>query len=68
MAVDSARDLYVADCGSSRVLKLPAGSSTQSVLPFTGLNDPIGVAVDAAGAQQWLSHRHPQPKWADPIQ
>jgi hypothetical protein len=31
------------------VLKLAAGSSTQTVLPFSGLYDPEGVAVDNAG-------------------
>ena len=31
------------------MLKLPAGASTQTELPFTGLNDPWGVAVDSAG-------------------
>jgi serine/threonine protein kinase, bacterial len=31
------------------VLKLAAGSSTQTVVPFTGLNTPFGVAVDSAG-------------------
>jgi serine/threonine-protein kinase len=30
------------------VLKLPVGSSTQTELPFTGLNEPTGVAVDRA--------------------
>ncbi len=35
--------------GNNRVVELAAGSSTQSVLPFTGLNSPDGVAVDAAG-------------------
>ena len=30
-------------------MKLAAGSNTQTVLPFTGLIGPIGVAVDAAG-------------------
>jgi len=35
--------------GNKRVLKLAAGSSTQAVLPFTGLGEPQGVAVDAAG-------------------
>ena len=34
---------------NNRVLKLAAGSATQTVLPFTGLNSPAGVAVDAAG-------------------
>ena len=49
MAVDTAGDVYVADTGNNRVLKLAAGSSTQTVLPFTGLHDPDGVAVDTAG-------------------
>jgi serine/threonine-protein kinase len=31
------------------VLKLAAGSATPTVLPFTGLGSPDGVAVDAAG-------------------
>ncbi len=31
------------------MLKLAAGSATQTVLPFTGLNSPMGVAVDTAG-------------------
>ena len=35
--------------GNNRVLKLAAGSTTQTVLPFTGLNHPAGVAVDTAG-------------------
>jgi serine/threonine protein kinase, bacterial len=50
MAVDSAGNLYVTDGGNpGRVLELAAGSSTQAVLPFTGLNGPDGVAVDTAG-------------------
>ncbi len=49
VAVDTAGDLYVADYGNSRVLRLAAGSSFPMVLPFTGLNKPQGVAVDAAG-------------------
>jgi len=35
------------------VLGLPAGSTAQTVLPFTGLNDPSGVAVDSAGGQRF---------------
>jgi serine/threonine-protein kinase len=31
------------------VVKLAAGATTQTLLPFTGLNIPWGVAVDGAG-------------------
>ena len=31
------------------MVKLAAGSPTQTVVPFTGLNFPEGVAVDTAG-------------------
>jgi hypothetical protein len=46
VAVDSAGDLYVADF--NRVLKLAAGSTTPTELPFAGLDQPQGVAVDKA--------------------
>ena len=46
--MDTAGNLYVAD-SNDRVLKLAAGSSTQTVLPITGLDTPEGVAVDTAG-------------------
>jgi serine/threonine-protein kinase len=50
VTVDSAGNLYVADGDNNLVVvTLAAGSSTPSVLPFTGLNHPFGVAVDAAG-------------------
>ncbi len=57
VAVDAAGNVYVADAGNNQVLKLAAGSSTQTVLPFTGLQlstgivnySIAGVAVDAAG-------------------
>jgi serine/threonine protein kinase, bacterial len=42
--------VYVADPNKHRVLKLPAGSDTPATLPFTGLNDPYGVAVDSSGS------------------
>ena len=51
VAVDAAGNLYVVDSGNvaptpfgapARVVKLPAGSSTQTELPFTGLNSPDG--------------------------
>jgi serine/threonine-protein kinase len=31
------------------VEKLAPGATTPTVLPFTGLSDPYGVAVDTAG-------------------
>ena len=54
VAVDTAGNLYVADLGNTgnhgRVVKLAAGSSTQTVMPFTGLSTTLGgVAVDSAG-------------------
>ena len=56
--MDGAGNVYVADScptvevcrvRNRQVLKLAAGSNTQTVLPFTGLNRPDGVAVDTAG-------------------
>jgi sugar lactone lactonase YvrE len=54
VAVDSAGNLYVAEAGcQGRVLTLPAGSSTPTVLPFVGLTfsgaGSEGVAVDSGG-------------------
>jgi sugar lactone lactonase YvrE/uncharacterized RDD family membrane protein YckC len=49
VAVDHVGDLYVADAGNNRVVRLAAGSSAQTVLPFVGLNRPSGVAVDSVG-------------------
>jgi serine/threonine protein kinase, bacterial len=39
----------VTDLDNRRVLKLPAGSNNQVVLPFVGLQAPNDVAVDGAG-------------------
>jgi sugar lactone lactonase YvrE len=58
VAVDAAGNVYVSDSHTQRVLKLSAGSNTQTVLPFTGLDlcsnnieaTTGGVAVDAAGS------------------
>jgi DNA-binding beta-propeller fold protein YncE len=47
VAVDSVGNVYVADVGSGRVLKLAAGSSGPAALLFDGLGQPGGVAVDA---------------------
>ncbi|MDT5350344.1 MAG: serine/threonine protein kinase, bacterial [Mycobacterium sp.] len=48
--MDTAGNVYVADFKNNRVLKLAAGSATQTVLPFTGLDGPGDVAVDSAGS------------------
>ncbi|WP_085102060.1 NHL repeat-containing protein [Mycobacterium paraense] len=49
VAVDATGNVYVADDGDDRVVKLAAGSNEQTVLPFAGLDAPGGVAVDGAG-------------------
>jgi DNA-binding beta-propeller fold protein YncE len=58
VAVDAAGNVYVTDTHTNRVVKLSAGTNTQTVLPFTGLDlcaNDIGattasVAVDVQGA------------------
>jgi serine/threonine-protein kinase len=47
--VDGVGSVYVVDGGHERVLKLAAGSDTQTEVPFAGLGDPWAVAVDGAG-------------------
>ena len=42
VAVDAAGGVYVADANNKRVVELAAGSSSQTVLPFTGLSQPRG--------------------------
>jgi len=50
LALDTDGNVYVTSEGMyGRVVKLAAGSSTTTVLPFTGLYQPQGVAVDTAG-------------------
>jgi len=58
VAVDTANNLYVTepacqacpgDLNKSRVLKLPAGSSTPVEVNFAGLASPRAVAVDTVG-------------------
>ena len=44
------RNVYVADSGNNRVLELMDGSAAATVLPFTGLNRPLGVAVGGFGS------------------
>jgi serine/threonine-protein kinase len=51
VALDSAGAVYVAsEAMYGRVVKLASGTSTPTVLPFTGLYQPQGVALDAAGS------------------
>jgi serine/threonine-protein kinase len=47
VAVDSAGNVYVTDTGN-RVLTLAAGSSAPTVLPFTGLDHPVGETMTTA--------------------
>jgi len=47
VAVDSAGDVYVADTGNGRVVKVSPGG-TQTVVA-SGSYDPYGVALDSAG-------------------
>ncbi len=49
VAVDPEGTVYVAEWGSDRVVKLPAGSLRHEVLPFTELNEPTDVEVDSGG-------------------
>jgi serine/threonine-protein kinase len=50
VALDKAGDVYVTSEGMyGRVVELPPGSSTPTVLPFSGLYQPQGLAVDSAG-------------------
>ena len=51
VAVDKADNVYVSSEGMyGRVVELAAGSNTTTVLPFTGLFEPQGLAVDDAGS------------------
>ena len=51
VALDKAGDVFVTSEGMyGRVVELPAGSSTPTVLPFSGLYQPQGLAVDDTGA------------------
>ncbi|HYB81205.1 MAG TPA: serine/threonine-protein kinase PknD [Mycobacterium sp.] len=51
VALDKAGDVYVTSEGMyGRVVELAHGASTPAVLPFSGLYQPQGLAVDNAGA------------------
>jgi sugar lactone lactonase YvrE len=48
-AIDGSGNVYVVDHVNSQVLKLAAGSFTQSVVVASGLSTPTAVALDGAG-------------------
>jgi serine/threonine-protein kinase len=51
ITLDKAGDVYVTSEGMyGRVVELTPGSSTPTVLPFNGLYQPQGLAVDGSGA------------------
>ena len=67
LAVDNARNVYVTDgagtyettgVNPNRVLRLPGGMSPQADVPFTGLNRPLGLAVDNAGSLYLADNRN----------
>lgn len=41
--------VYVADQYNNRVVKVTAGSSSPTVLPFSNISFPKGIAVDSSG-------------------
>lgn len=47
IAVDDAGDLVVTEPAHHRVLELRAGPSNPTALPFSGLGDPSGVALNS---------------------
>ncbi|WP_081282635.1 serine/threonine-protein kinase PknD [Mycobacterium asiaticum] len=49
MTVGEGDDLYVSDGHANKVVKLVKASNTSDPLPFQGLKNPQGIAVDAAG-------------------
>lgn len=58
--VDACPTVEVCRVRPDRVLKLAAGSNTQTVLPFTDLDGPQSVAVDTVG-NVYLADRGPRP-------
>jgi sugar lactone lactonase YvrE len=63
MSVDSAGDLYIADTGNNRIVKVPwTGSAWGAAVavPTSALNQPVDVAIDTAGSlyiADWMNHR-----------
>lgn len=67
VAVDTKGNVYLADHQNHRVLKLSAGSTTQTVLPFPtgpdGLRLPAAVAVDKDGNLYVSDCMYPNRVW-----
>jgi sugar lactone lactonase YvrE len=49
VAADQAGNVFIADAGHNRVVKIPVGGGAQTTVPTSGLNNPQGVAVDWSG-------------------
>jgi sugar lactone lactonase YvrE len=47
-AIDAAGNVYIADFGNNRVVKIPANGAPQTTVG-SGFDEPISVAVDGAG-------------------
>jgi serine/threonine-protein kinase len=53
--VDPAGTVFVTDHDTDKVLKLVAGASASTELPFPGADPPLGVAVDTAGKRVFVA-------------
>jgi len=61
VAIGPAGDVYVTNLKNNTVSVLPAGcssSSCEQILPFTGLLEPFGVAVDRVGDVYVADNEH----------
>jgi serine/threonine-protein kinase len=47
--VDAGGAVFTTGYGDGRVLKLSAGATNSTALPFAGLMKPWGISVDGAG-------------------
>src|SRR6201999_2881269 len=50
LGVDGAGNVYVSDGGTNQVLELKAGSYNPIAVPFSGLKQPGGIAMDGGNA------------------
>jgi serine/threonine-protein kinase len=49
VTLDAASNVYLADTGNNRILKLAADAASPITLPLGELREPVRVAVDADG-------------------